>query len=110
MSIPDLDPRALHGVMKMGGKKKLDALVQLLQEHGPKRVQELAEAGSLAEAKAAAAPLKSSASHLGLSALEDLCDQVLEATQWASGAALAAQASTALKNGLASLAKERAKL
>jgi len=96
--------------MKMGGKKKLDTLIEMLKEHGPKRIQELAAAGSLAEAKAAAAPLKSSASHLGLSALEDYCDQVLEATSWNPGNPLAASASVALRNGLAALAKERALL
>jgi hypothetical protein len=73
-------------------------------------VKELAEAGSLAEAKAAAAPLKTSASHLGLAALEDLCDQVLEAQHWAPGNPLPAQASAALKAGLAALDKERALL
>lgn len=107
MNIPDLDPRALQGVMKMGGKKRLDTLIQMIQEHGPKRVQELAVASSLAEAQAAAAALKTSASHLGLSALEDLCDQVLEAKQWAPGSPLASQASDALKRALTALAKER---
>jgi len=104
MSIPDLDPHALHGLMKMGGKKKLDALIQLMKEHGPARVAEL-KGG---EAVAAAQALKTSASHLGLAALEDVCDQVIESG--AASPALAAQADAALKRGLAALQAERTKI
>jgi hypothetical protein len=104
MSIPDLDPHALHGIMKMGGKKKLDALIELLKQHGPARITELKSG----EAVAAAEALKASASHLGLAALEDLCDQVIEAG--AASPALVGQAEAALKRGLAALQAERAKI
>ena len=110
MPIPDLDPRAAHSLMKMGGKKKLDALMQLLKESGPARVAELAATPDLREAQAAARALKSSAANLGLAALEDLCDQVLEAKAWSAKHPLAAEAEAALARGSAALLAERARL
>jgi hypothetical protein len=110
MNIADLDPHALQSVMKIGGKKKLDTLIQMLKEHGPQRLAELAQAGSLAEAQSAAKVLKNSAINLGLSSLENCCDEILDAAQWSSGSALAAQAKAAYQRGLAALLAERAKL
>ena len=110
MSIPDLDPRAVHGLMKMGGKKKLDALIAMLRENGPARVSELAAAVELREAQSAAQARKHSASSLGLSALEDVCDQILEAKAWTAGHPLAREAAAALERGLRALAAERTRL
>lgn len=104
MEFPDLDPKAFQGLMKMGGKKKLDTLVQMLKEHGPARIAELKGPDGVAAAKV----LKTSASHLGLAALEDLCDQVVEAGTVPAG--LPAQAEAALKRGLAALEAERRKI
>jgi hypothetical protein len=103
MPIPDLDPRAIQGMMKMGGKKKLDTLIQMLQDHAPVRLKELAAATALSEAQAAARVLKTSASHLGLGSLEDCCDQVLESASWSPGSPLAAEAAAAYQRGLAAL-------
>jgi predicted transcriptional regulator len=96
--------------MKMGGKKKLDALIQLIQESGPARVAELAATPDLREAQAAARALKTSAANLGLAALEDLCDQVIEAKAWSQGHPLAGEAKAALARGHAALLAERARL
>lgn len=104
MEFPDLDPKAFQGLMKMGGKKKLDTLVQMLKEHGPARIAELKGSEGVAAAKA----LKTSASHLGLAALEDICDQIIEAG--AVSSALSGQADAALKRGLAALQAERSKI
>ena len=110
MPIPDLDPRAVNSLMKLGGKKRLDALIQLLHEHGPIRIAELSATAELREAQAAARALKSSAANLGLAALEDLCDQVIEAKSWSLGHPLAAAAKAALARGNAALAAERSRL
>jgi hypothetical protein len=82
--------------------------VELLRQNGPQRVAELKAAAGPAEAHAAAQALKASASHLGLSAVEDLCDQALEAS--AGWADLAASLDAALKRGLAALSAARLKL
>lgn len=103
MPIPDLDPRAIQGMMKMGGKKKLDALIQLLKDNAPARLKELQAAATVAEAHAAAQVLKSSASHLGLGSLEDCCDQVLERTDWSPASPLAAEAAACYQRGLKAL-------
>lgn len=110
MPIADLDPRAVQSIMKLGGKKKLDTLTQMAQEHGPARIQELGEAADLKEAQAAARALKVSAANLGLAALEDLCDQVIECKTWQKGHPLAAACGGALQRGLKALAAERSRL
>lgn len=110
MNLADLDPHAVHSIMKIGGKKKLDTLIQMLKDHGPTRLAELAQADDAAEAHAAAQALKSSAINLGLSALEDLCDQILAAKDWAPNSALASQAQAAFQRGLAALTAERNRL
>jgi len=110
MSIPDLDPRAVHGLMKMGGKKKLDTLIQMLKDNGPARLKELAAATDLKEAQDAAHALKNSASSLGLSALEDVCDQILESKAWSPGHPLAKEAAAALDRGSRALVAERGRL
>ena len=110
MPIPDLDPRAVQSLMKLGGKKKLDTLMQLLLEHGPQRIAELSGTPDLREAQAAAKALKSSAANLGLGSLEDVCDQILEAQAWSAGHPLAAQAKAALARGSSALQAERRRL
>jgi hypothetical protein len=110
MSIPDLDPRALQSLMKMGGKKQLDAEIQLLKEDGPLRLKEWAAASDLREAQSAARALKGSAAKLGLAALEDFCDQVLEAEAWPVDASLAGSAKAALQQGLRALENQRSLL
>ena len=110
MDIPDLDPRSFQSLLKLGGKKKLDALMELLQGSGPERVQELLGAKSLDEAKAAAKVLKSSAANLGLAALEDTCDQILAAKSWAPRHPLALEAQSRLAKGQAALKQARASI
>jgi hypothetical protein len=108
--IPTLDPRAFASVMKLGGKKKLDALMALLSESAPARLKELAEATTLGEAKASAQALKTSAGNLGLARLEDLCDQILTAKTWTPGSGLVASMEAAFKKGHQALLAERSKI
>lgn len=110
MEIQDFDKHALQSLMKIGGKKKIDALIQMMKDSGPARLQELKETNELAEAKAAAQALKSSAIHLGLNGVEAACDQILEAKSWSAQAALALQAEAAFKRGWSALQTERAKI
>jgi hypothetical protein len=107
MDLPDLDPRAFQSLMKVGGKKKLDALLEMLKTNGPQRIHELLEADNLIEAQAAARALKNSAVNLGLSALEDTCDQILAAKDWKAKHALAVSAQSQLAKGQAALDKAR---
>ena len=107
MDIPDLDPRSFQSLLKLGGKKKLDTLMELLKVSGPERVQELLGASSLGEAQAAAKVLKHSAGNLGLAALEDACDQILAAKAWAPKHPLALEAQSRLAKGQAALNKAR---
>jgi HPt (histidine-containing phosphotransfer) domain-containing protein len=107
MDLPDLDPRAFQSLLKSGGKKKLDALLEMLKVNGPQRVHELLEADNLAEAQAAAKALKNSAVNLGLAALEDTCDQILAAKDWKVKHALAVSAQGQLAKGQSALGKAR---
>jgi hypothetical protein len=107
MNIPDLDAKALQRLMKVGGKKQLDAEIQLIKDDGSMRLKEWAAAGDLREAQSAARAIKASAAKLGLAALEDLCDQVLEAQAWPLDPSLPESAKGALQRGLRALEKER---
>lgn len=107
--IPPFDPRAVDNVMKLGGKKKLDALIEILNGSAPHRLEDLKKAASPAQARTAAQSLKVTAGNLGLARLEDLCDQVLEANR-APDAALARQLEQALGLGRKALAEHRARL
>jgi hypothetical protein len=107
MEIPDLDPRSYQSLLKLGGKKKLDALMDLFKASGPERVQELLGASTLAEAHAAAKALKHSAANLGLAALEDTCDQILAAHAWTPKHPLALEAQSRLAKGQAALRQAR---
>jgi HPt (histidine-containing phosphotransfer) domain-containing protein len=97
--IPYLDQRTMLSVMKMGGKKRLDSLIDMVKGAGPVRIQDLKEARTLAEAKKAAQALKGSANNLGLAKLEDVCDQILESKTWTPGSALLGQAEQAWDRG-----------
>jgi HPt (histidine-containing phosphotransfer) domain-containing protein len=108
--IPFLDPYAFNTVMKMGGKKKLDTLLGLLRESAPARLQEIKAAPSLAEAKAAAAALKTSAGNLGLARLEDSCDQILAFKTWDGAPALVASMEQSYRKGLEALLSQRGKI
>jgi hypothetical protein len=108
--IPTLDPHAFHSVMKIGGKKRLDALMGLLNESGPARIREIKEATSLSEAKAAASVLKSSASNLGLARLEDLCDQIIDAKTWSPNPELVRQLEQSYRQGREGLQALRDKI
>jgi hypothetical protein len=110
MNIPDLDLRALQNLMKMGGKKQLDAEILLLKQDGAMRLKEWAAAGDLREAQAAARALKRSAAKLGLAALEDCCDQVLEAESWPINSGLVQAAKKAMQDGLKAVDLERSQL
>jgi hypothetical protein len=81
----DFEPRALQSLIKQGGKKKLDALLDMFKLESPKRVEEIEKANSAKDGAASARVLKSSAANLGLHALEDSCDQII-----AAGAAFSA--------------------
>lgn len=110
MNIPDLDPHSYQSLLKLGGKKKLDTLMDLFKASGPDRVQELLGASTLAEAHAAANVLKHSAANLGLAALEDTCDQILALRAWAPRHPLALEAQSRLAKGQAALQQARSKL
>jgi|GEM_PF-2889336 len=97
--IPDLDQRTLQSVMKMGGKKKLDNLIDILDGSGSIRIQDLKGAKTLADAKEAAKSLKNSAGNLGLAQLEDICDQILDCKAWSPGSGLLKQAEAAFERG-----------
>jgi hypothetical protein len=107
MDLPDFDRRALDSLMKSGGKKKLDALLEMLKVNGPQRVQEMLDADNLAEAQAAAKALKNSAANLGLAALEDSCDQILALKAWTPKHPLSLDAKKQLTAGQAALLKAR---
>jgi hypothetical protein len=110
MELPDLEPHAYQSLLKLGGKKKLDTLLDLLKANGHERVKELQHTADLSEAKAAARPLKSSAANLGLAALEDVCDQILAAKTWSLKHPLSLEAEAKLRKGLALLIQARAGL
>jgi hypothetical protein len=110
MSIPDFDPKALQRLMKVGGKKQLDTEMQLIKDDGSMRLKEWAAASELREAQSAARALKASAAKLGLAALEDLCDQVLEAQSWPLDPSLVETAKGALQRGLRLLDSQRSLL
>jgi hypothetical protein len=107
MEFPDLDPRSVQSLIKSGGKKKLDTLIEMLKTNAPQRLKELQAAGSPEEAKAVARVLKTSASNLGLAALEDVCDQIIEGKTWTAGSPLAKDAQVKYQAGLAALVKVR---
>lgn len=79
LGFSEFEPLALHSLIKQGGKKKLDILLDLFKTEAPKRVDEIEQAPSASEAVASAKVLKASASTLGLYALEDSCDQIIAA-------------------------------
>jgi hypothetical protein len=107
MDLPDLDPRPYQSLLKLGGKKKLDTLLDLLKANGHERVKELQGTPDLTEAKAAARALKSSAANLGLAALEDVCDQVLALKAWSPRHPLSLEAESKLRKGLTLLIEAR---
>jgi hypothetical protein len=110
MELPDLEPHAYQSLLKLGGKKKLDTLLDLLKANGHQRVTEMQGTADLAEAKAAARALKSSAANLGLASLEDVCDQVLAAKAWSLKHPLSVEAEAKLRKGLSLLVQARAGL
>ena len=110
MEIPDFDPRIVQSVMKLGGKKRLDALMAVLSESGPLRLQDLKEARTKPEARAAAQALKGSAGGLGLAALEDLCDQMLNLDPWPQDSDLPQRAEQAFARGNKALSLYRVTL
>ena len=107
MNFDDLDPHAYQSLLKQGGKKKLDTLMDMLKANGPERVQELLATSNLDEAKSIARALKSSAANLGLASLEDTCDQILTQKAWAAAHPLAQEAKSRLAKGQAALMKAR---
>ncbi len=76
--VPEFDPRSVDRVMKLGGKKKLDELIGILDASAPVRLEDLKKASGAGSVRAAAQSLKVTAGGLGLAKLEDLCDRVLE--------------------------------
>ena len=108
--IPYLEPRAVASLMKLGGKKKLDALMAVLDASGPLRLADLQNARDLAAAKAAAQALKPTAAGLGLARLEDLCDQILARRDWKRPDPLGAQVEQAFEQGRRALHQHRAGL
>lgn len=107
MNFDDLDPHAYQSLLKQGGKKKLDTLMDMLKANGPQRIQELLATNSVDEAKSIARALKSSAANLGLASLEDSCDQILTQNAWSPKHPLALEAQRRLGLGQAALIKAR---
>jgi hypothetical protein len=105
--VPYLDVYTVQSVMKLGGKKKLDTLISILNDSAPLRIQDLKDAGTLSAAQSAAKMLKVSAGSLGLARLEDLCDQILNCKTWESGSSLVAQTEQAFKLGHKALLSHR---
>ena len=73
----EFEPRMLQSVIKQGGKKKLDTLLELFRKEAPKRVAEIEATKDGVDAKATARVLKASCATLGLLGLEELCDQII---------------------------------
>jgi hypothetical protein len=73
----EFEPRMLQSIIKQGGKKKLDTLLDLFRKEAPKRLAEIESTTDGVDAKASARVLKSSCANLGLLGLEDLCDQII---------------------------------
>jgi hypothetical protein len=74
----EFEPRMLQSIIKQGGKKKLDVLLELFRKEAPKRLAEIEATKDGVDAKAAARVLKASCATLGLLRLEELCDEILE--------------------------------
>jgi len=106
--IPFLDLHTVQSVMKLGGKKKLDALIGSLNDLAELRMQDLKDAATISQAQSAAKGLKISAGSLGLARLEDLCDQILGGNSWQAGSGIVAQTELALKKGRQALLLYRA--
>jgi hypothetical protein len=107
IEIPYLDLRTVQSVMKLGGKKKLDTLISVLNESAPLRIQDLKDAQTLATAQSAARMLKVSAGSLGLARLEDLCDQIVGAKTWTPGADLLKEVELSYRRGVKALLSHR---
>ena len=105
--IPYLDLYTLQSVMKLGGKKKLDTLIAILNESGPLRLQDLKDAKTLPAALSAAKMLKASAGSLGLARLEDLCDQIVACKTWSPASELIQEVEQAYRKGVKALSTYR---
>jgi len=108
--IPYLDLYTVQSVMKLGGKKKLDTLIAILNESGPLRLQDLKAAATLPAAQSAAKMLKVSAGSLGLARLEDLCDQIVGCKTWDQALELIQEVEQAYRKGLKALLSHRNEL
>jgi HPt (histidine-containing phosphotransfer) domain-containing protein len=96
--------------MKLGGKKKLDTLIAILNESGPLRLQDLKDAKTLPAAQSAAKMLKVSAGSLGLARLEDLCDQIVGCKSWNPASDLIQEVEQAYRKGVKALLSHRNEL
>jgi HPt (histidine-containing phosphotransfer) domain-containing protein len=99
--LKDFEPKSLQSIIKLGGKKKLDTLLELFRKEAPQRVNEI-EGPDAEESKAAAKVLKISCANLGLHALEETCEQVLAGEPGSAG-----RARPALQKALAWLEAQR---
>ena len=106
-NLVDLDPKVLKAVLKQGGKKQVDSLLELFKKNAPMRVKELEAAPDLDEAQAAAKALGRSAKNLGLTALTAACDDIVALNKWSTGAPLAMVPGALLAKGIAALTKLR---
>lgn len=100
----EFEVKFLQMIVKQGGKKKLDVLLELFRKEAPIRLEEIAQAQDTTEAKASARVLKSSCANLGLMGLESLCEQILEGR---SHKELLPQLQASLKKSLSWLGEER---
>jgi hypothetical protein len=90
----EYDKRAIESLMKRGGKKMLDSVMNRLREYGPGLIRDLETSPDAAVVAEAARTLKSCSADLGLLGLEDVCDRILEKAagdSWTADAGLAAE-------------------
>jgi HPt (histidine-containing phosphotransfer) domain-containing protein len=100
----EFEVQFLQMIVKQGGKKKLDVLLELFRKEAPIRLEEMAQAQDAQDAKASARVLKSSCANLGLMGLESLCEQIMEGR---SHKELLPQLQASLKKSLKWLEEER---
>lgn len=106
----DLDPKVLREMVKQGGKKQVDTLLDLFKKNAPLRAKEVEAAPDLQEAQDAAKALQRSAKNLGLVALEVACAEIAAMKSWTPGNPYAKKIAPLIPKAVGALEKLRKNL